>query len=159
MSLNKSNQNLQLSKPRTKADIEACVRMYRDLHDESLIETDFESAYKNLYDAVKLNKFVRIALRDSQLVAWIWADVVKPAYSKEKVFQQLFYCSNETGFASARLVLAMHDALIDEARRLGLKHVISQGSHTDEKFVMARLLEKNGWKRCGYVAIYHLTGN
>ena len=50
----------------------------------------------------------------------------------------------------------LHQELIEEAKRLDIKLVMSTGSHFDEDNTFTKILERYGWERRGYIAIKKL---
>lgn len=151
-----SNGPLEVIKLRSSRDVETCTRMYLDLNDESFVATDYISSYKNLFEWVRGNQFVRMVIRDGRILAWIYARPVQLAHMKEPMFQQIYYCSKQTGVLAVRLLVLLHEELIEEAKRRGITKVASPGSPLDDQNTMARILEKNGWKRRGYLAVLDL---
>ena len=147
-----------VSKIRTKEDIRTCIDMYYEIADLSFVNIDKEFAYANLLTFVKTNRFVRILLDDSgSIIAWIYAQPTQPPHSPEVMLQQMYYASNKEGVVAVRCVKMLHDAMVEEARRLGISLVVSQGSHQDISFVFTRILEKHGWTRMGYAAQLRLA--
>ena len=147
---------IQIIKPRNKDDVRALVEMYYQQNDFTFLPASLEEAYRSLFGAVRANRFVRMALRDSEILGFIYADISKSTHMIEKMYQQLYYTSNQKGLLAARLVVLLHEALIEEAKLKKINLVVSAGSHMDEDCVMARILEKNGWKRKGYLAVYKI---
>jgi len=143
-------------KIRTKEDIHECISMYLSLSDESFLPSDYNSAYKSLFNAVRTKHFVRCIRENNVIVAWIYCEPVQVQHMKEPVFQQIYYCSLSTGRNAVRYVKILHDEMIIEAKKRGLEYCTSTGSHMDPSFVFARILEKNGWQRRGFIAVKHL---
>jgi hypothetical protein len=143
-------------KPRTLEEIHFCVDMYLRLNDESFIPADRQLAYDNLSNLVRRNKFVRMAVKDNQIIGWIYASAGLNLHTKEKILQQSYFCSNQTGIAAARVIKFLHQELIEEAKRLGINLVMSTGSHFDEDNTFTKILERYGWERRGYIAIKKL---
>lgn len=137
-------------------DIRYCVDMYYDLNDHSFLEVSKEQSYKNLLTLCKRNRFVRVLKHNNIIIAWIYADIVVPLYYDKKVYQQLFYASDQTGIKAYKSVVMLHDELIKEAINKEIKVIISQGSHMDEDYTFTKILEKNGWDRRGYIAIKNI---
>ena len=141
-------------KPRSQQDLIACVDLYRALNDESFIPTSRKHGIQAIVMKARAGKFIRIAVDDNdQLVAWILCEEVKHPPFGFKALQQIFFASKEKGFKSARAVKMLHEAMVAEAERLRLPLVMSTGSHFDTDFTFAKLLEKFGWTRAGYLAV------
>jgi hypothetical protein len=143
-------------KPRTLEDIHFCVDMYLKLNDESFIPADKQLAYDNLSNLVRRNKFVRMAVKEDKIIGWIYAIPGLNLHTKEKILQQSYFCSNQTGISAARVIKFLHQELIEEAKRLDIKLVMSTGSHFDEDNTFTKILERYGWERRGYIAIKKL---
>ena len=143
-------------KPRTLDDIHFCVDMYLKLNDETFIPADKQLAYDNLSNLVRRNKFVRMAIKDDKIIGWIYATPGLNLHTKEKILQQSCFCSNQTGISAARVIKFLHQELIEEAKRLDIKLVMSTGSHFDEDNTFTKILERYGWERRGYIAIKKL---
>jgi hypothetical protein len=142
-----------VSKIRTKEDVRTCIDMYYEIADHSFVNIDKEFAYTNLLAFVREKRFVRILLDDSgSIIAWIYAQPTQPPHSPEVMLQQMYYASNKEGVMAVRCIKILHDAMVEEAKRLGISLVVSQGSHQDTSFVFTRILEKHGWSRMGYAA-------
>lgn len=139
-------------------DIIQCVEIYYNLNDHSFIKVSKERATKILLQFCKQNKFVRILLnQNNEIEAWLYADIVQAYHSDERMFQQIYYASNQKGVRAYRNVIDLHNSMIDEARARNIKLLISQGSHMDELNVFSRILEKDGWQRRGHTALKRLA--
>jgi len=147
---------MELIKPRTLEDIHFCVDMYLNLNDETFIPADKQLAYDNLSNLVRRNKFVRMAVKNIQIIGWIYATPGLNLHTKEKILQQSYFCSNQSGISAARVIKVLHEELIEEAKRLDIKLVMSTGSHFDEDNTFTKILERYGWERRGYIAIKKL---
>lgn len=139
-------------KLRTTADIAACVDLYRALSDEAFITSDRNSAIRNLWALVRQRRFVRCIRRNGVIEAWIYADRVHLPHRATPHFQQIYYASSVSGIRAARYVVALHDIAAEYAKAEGYDLITSPGSHMDPDNVFARILEKNGWQRRGYLA-------
>ncbi len=132
--------------------------MYYALNDHSFIKVSKDRSIKFLLQFCKQNKFVRILLNSKdEIEAWIYADIGQPYHCDDKVMQQMYYASNQTGVRAYRNVVDLHNALLEEAKLRNISLVMSQGSHLDEQNVFTRILEKNGWDRRGHIALKRLT--
>jgi hypothetical protein len=130
--------------------------MYYDLNDSDFLKVDFDTCFRRLESKVRGNKYVRVLKRDSEIIAWIYAEKGKSQFEDCLVFQQVFYASNQSGTMAYKCVKLLHEDMIEEAKRQGCKLVQAMGSHMDPDFVYARILEKLGWKRRGFLAIRYL---
>jgi predicted N-acetyltransferase YhbS len=131
--------------------------MYVKLNDEDFIPADKNKAIKSFYDLVKAGAFLRILDdEDGEIVAWILAQKVDHPHINGKILQQVFYASSLKGLRAARAVITLHRALIEEAERLQIRRVITLGSYLDENNTFVKILERDGWKRRHYAAVYDL---
>ena len=136
----------------TLQELEYCVDMYLEQNDNSFMEASRGDACMSLLQAVRRHKFVRV-LRDSgNIVAWIYADNVKLQHQSHFNFQQLYYCSTLSGVRSVRAVADLHEAMFNSMPS-NSKYCVSAGSHMDQANTFARILEKHGWQRRGYLAV------
>lgn len=135
-------------------EIETCVDMYLALNDYSFLPANRELAIKNLSLAVRRNKFVRVLKMNDKIVSWIYADSGTSSHMSTNIIQQFYYCSELKGIAAYKSIKILHEALIDYAEKRGYHLVISPGSHFDEDYTFTRILEKLGWERRGYIAVY-----
>lgn len=147
---------LESVRPRTKEDIQYCVDMYLAQNDETFIEADKDLAYHNLMLLVRRNKFVRMAIKNNEIIGWIYAGVGVNPHIKDQIFQQYYFTSNQSGIMAARVVKFLHEEMVEEAVRLGIKLAMSTGSHLDENNTFTKILERYGWERRGHVAIKKL---
>lgn len=148
---------MRIVKPRSTADIKACIDLYCDLNDPSFLTICKDNCYKHLSQFARQNKFIRLKLdNDDKIIAWIFAAKVQSYHSASPMFQQMYYASSNNGIKAYRDVIDLHEEMIQEAIRLDIPMVISQGSHMDENNTFSRILEKNGWDRRGHTALKHL---
>ena len=122
-------------KPRTLEDIHFCVDMYLKLNDETFIPADKQLAYDNLSNLVRRNKFVRMAIKDDKIIGWIYATPGLNLHTKEKILQQSYFCSNQTGISAARVIKFLHQELIEEAKTKELKGIVWQVLDWNEKAI------------------------
>ena len=107
-------------KPRTLEDIHFCVDMYLKLNDETFIPADKQLAYDNLSNLVRRNKFVRMAVKDNKILGWIYAGIGVNPHIRDKIFQQYYFTSTQSGIMAARIVKFLHEEMIEEAKRLDI---------------------------------------
>lgn len=138
---------------KTKEEVEYCVQMYLALNDPDFIDADFDTSFKTLFQLVRLKKFVRVLKQEEEIIAWIYAEKVKITHMAYPVLQQMYYASNQTGIKAARCVKLIHRELIKHAEEINVNTILSAGSHMDPTFVFAKILEKDGWERRGFLAI------
>lgn len=143
-------------KPRSLADIRECVTLYANLNDYSFLDVSIEKSVQALLQKVRADKFVRMKLFNNEIVSWLYADSVELSHSEDRILQQIYYASKLKGIAAYRSVVELHSLMEDEGRKLGKTLLTSPGSHLDENNTFAKILEKNGWQRRGFLAIKNL---
>jgi hypothetical protein len=148
---------MKVEQIKTLSEVRECIELYYNLGDYNFVNVNKEFWASKLSEAVLKHKFVRVIKQNNKIIAWIWAEKVQLAHSSEPIFQQLYYASNTTGFTSFRCVKLLHESLLDEARRVKVSSALSMGSHEDEDFTFTKMLERLGWERRGYIAIYKLN--
>ncbi len=144
---------IEIVKPRSREDISRCIDMYLSQNDYSFLPADRDVAYRNLDQAVRRNRFVRMYVKDGEILGWIYGLVNTNLHSDERMLQQIYFTSNQSGLSAARIVKVLHEELALEAQRLGINIVVSAGSHLDEDNTFTKLLEKFGWERRGHIAV------
>ena len=144
-------------KIRTIQESNACVELYIKMNDEEFIPANIDKSIKSFSNLVKSGAFLRILDdEDSEIVAWLLAQKVDHPHINGMVLQQYFYASSLKGLKAAKAVIILHRALIEEAKRLQIRYVFSLGSYLDENNTFVKILEKDGWKRRNYAAVYDL---
>lgn len=136
----------------TIQDVEQCVDLYLSLSDDTWMTADRATSIRSLMDKVKRKKFVRVLREDSKIIAWIYADLVKLPHTDYVNFQQIYYASAETGVRAFRCVKLLHEAMTEFGETSEAKYYVSPGSPLDDNNVFAKILEKCGWIRKGYMA-------
>jgi len=141
---------LHLRKPRSKAELEHCIRLYKAVIDESFTPVSLE----RLLLTVPRISVLRIAVDNSgEIVAFIAAQDIQHTHIPSRVLQQQYYFSIYKGFKAVRALQIMHSELVREAEIRGIPIVLAQCSHVDTSFQLSRALELAGWDRCGYLAV------
>lgn len=138
------------------SDLKNCIEIYYSLNDHSYINVDKDESLQNLKQFYYKRDFIRIVKRENKIIAWILAIKNKQLHSKEFHLQQLYYACSEKGFTAYRCVILLHEAMIEEAKRIKVNLLLSQGSHLDENNTFTKILERNGWDRRGHTALYRL---
>jgi hypothetical protein len=135
----------------TTKEIEECVRMYYF----DFLPVDREYNIKKMTHQIRNGHFVRV-WDENGIKGWIHAFKTTLQFNPIPVMQQMYFSSNETGFKLYRILKGLHEALIEEAERQECQYVVSCSSPIDEKMILAKLLEKAGWERRGYMCVYKL---
>jgi len=132
-----------------------CVDMYLSMND--WLEVDRKASIENFLKLRGSSGYFRcIVDGDGSIAAWSCFMPVVPLHARLPQFQQVYYASDKRGLQAARCVRILHRDAAERAISLGLRTIISQGSHMDEGNVFARLLEKDGWERRGHTALLRL---
>lgn len=132
------------------------VDLYHKISDKLFISISKEESIKNFKKLVSYKKFLKCIKKNNVIIAWIYADIMKPLHMSENVFYQFYYASSETGISAYKCVVMLHNEMIKEASKRKIRYSISQGSFMDEHNTFSRILEKNGWDRRGHTAIFEL---
>jgi hypothetical protein len=143
-------------------DIDHMVDLYIGMNDDFLPACSRVSR-NTLHKHWMSRSFIRI-VEDAEgaMLGWIMAATVAPGHCDYKMLQQMYYASNLSGFAAAKCLILAHEALAEEAERLGLPYAMSACSHLDEKQQLCKILKHKGWDTRGYIAIWrtsHFKGN
>jgi hypothetical protein len=132
-------------------DMEKCVDLYLSLNDETFIPSDRKYALTCMKEYLGTGSKLKILEEDGEIVGWLLMKKLKMPQYTEPVLQQIYYASILKGFKSARAIVSLHNEMFPVAKAMGIKRVISTGSHMDEKYVFAKILERAGWDRRGYM--------
>jgi hypothetical protein len=97
-----------------------------------------------------------MAVKDNKILGWIYANIGVNPHIRDKIFQQYYFTSTQSGIMAARIVKFLHEEMIEEAKRLDIHLAMSTGSHLDENNTFTKILERYGWERRGHVAIKKL---
>lgn len=143
---------MYVDKIRSRTEIELCVDLYGSRSEPSFLPLDYNLSKLNLFDKVRRNKFVRVFRVDDEIKAWIYADLVKLPHASEQYFQQFYYGSSLTGSAAYKAVVSLHREMVLFANTTNATWCTSTGSPYDTENTFARILEKQGWTRRGYLA-------
>lgn len=148
-----------VSEIKTMNEIKYCVDMYYAQNDFSFLNVDKQLAIKNLETCVRRKKFVRILYKDNIIVSWIYANQLTSQHMSESILLQNYYCSVLKGTSAVRSLKLLHNEMISYAKENKYQICMSNGSHLDENNTFAKILERLGWIRRGYVAIYKIDSN
>jgi len=133
-------------------ELKVCVELYIRLNDETFIPADKERSETRILEHLKEGAFLRVAVVDNQIRAWLLARKVQHDHTEEAALQQLYYGSDLSGIKAVRAITLLHDEMVQEAINKRIPRVISSGSHMDDSDVFTRVLERHGWLRRGYMA-------
>ncbi len=131
-----------------------CVDMYIDIYENEIIPLDRDKSLLSMRRHVAAGQFFKVIEDNGEVIAWIAGAVLEREFIAEKYMQQIYYCSNQKGMKAYRCVVLLHKALIEESKKLNIRHVLSTGSHADTENVFVKILGKNGWSVRNYLAIW-----
>ena len=134
--------------------LEDCVDMYLALNDENFLPASRDLAIKRLDLLVRRKRYVRVLTNNSTPIAWLYADISDVQHCNKRIIQQNYYASNTSGVLAYKCVKLLHEDLISYAIEKRFQVIISPGSHMDPDNTFARILEKLGWERRHYIALY-----
>ncbi len=133
--------------------------MYLALNDEAFLPADRRKSLHSIERVFKQGQYLKVAKDENNtIVGWLYAAPANLDHSVQKVLQQRYFATNQRGVRAARIVVELHRDLVKHARFLAYDVVTSPGSHLDESNVFARILEREGWKRKGFMAALELKG-
>lgn len=135
-------------------DIKWCAESYCNFVKQktNILSLSVEESILNL----KQQEFISLYKVKNKPVAFISGCVTKQQFSKNKIFNQNFYYTELKGYSAYVAQKVLHQRMIEYASRRHIKTILSAGSYFDERNVFAKMLEKQGWIRHGYLAIYQL---
>lgn len=144
--------------PYTKTDLDRCVEMYCSRTRDAFLPVSCQESFKYL---LKMNRdqesLIRIAESDNKVVGFIVGQRLRLAHMDEDIVQQTYFCSDASKILTVRIVRDLHQDLINFAIKQNVRFVLSQGSPVDTSNVFTRILERDGWKREGYLAHVDVT--
>jgi len=145
---------MRLIKPRNIKDVATCVDIYISRITTDFMEYDRQHAIMQFNQCLNNQHFCRMLVTDEdEIVAWVLGCAGSRLYTPTRFFQLSFLGSKLEGIKAYRAVVILHEALVEEAIKRGFNTVASQCSPYDEKMVLVKILEKNGWERYGHTAI------
>ena len=123
-------------------------------NDTSFIPMDFASSFISFKKGLSHGGYARIIRNNQEIIGWICAQKVKVSYSKYDILNQIMYCCLSDGIEALQALKLSHQGLVDYAEASKIPYVMSASSHFDEDNRLAIILEKLGWQRRGYLAVY-----
>lgn len=140
----------------SEEQLRECAIMYMSQNDMEFFPIDREKCIQSIISHWKEGSFIRVLVDNNALVGFIMATSGTSKHNYGRHLTQEYYCSNQKGYKAAKAVIVAHEALLAYAKTLPFEFVLSSCSHMDPTFVFSRILEKRGWMRRGYMAIYRL---
>jgi hypothetical protein len=140
--------------PKNLKEIRACVMMYTRVA-EDFFKLNIPKAVDALAHRVRTNGFVRLRIKNDEIVGWLSAKPVVLDFSDVKILQQEYFITAPLGYLSYTTTVKLHEAMFEEAVRLEMDEAMSMGnlmSLRGDAVNLARSLEMVGWERRGYVA-------
>ena len=133
-----------------------CVDMYLQMNDESFIPADRKKSLHAMERVHKQMKYLRVAKSEEGIIGWMLAEPAPLDHCSLRIMQQRYFSTNQKGIKAARVVLEMHRDLVNYSKFYKFDMVTSPGSHLDEEYKFARILERDGWSRRGFMAMFDL---
>jgi hypothetical protein len=139
-------------------DIRYCIESYMKDNDETFLPSDFMSGFLALAKANK-TEFVRLIKRKDthENIGWIGASVVKQSHMLKPILTQMYYHSTLKGLGAARCLIFAHTELIKLAEQKKIHYVGTACSHMDDKRVLVKILQLQGWDVRGHVAVWRTS--
>lgn len=147
---------MHLSPPQNEAELLLVADIYLK-YDDGFLPVNREVCYENIINHWRRLGYVRIIHHARRVIGFIMASVVTTKHSKEKMLLQEYFCTDLSGFAAAKAVKLAHRDLVQHAANQRIVTVMSCGSHMDPDHTFTRILEREGWKRKGHVALIQLV--
>ena len=136
----------------TMAETVKCFEKYAERDDWLPVTT--RPAREFARKVLQANVFLQVAVDNGEVVAFLYAEPEEILHMPFPVYKQKYFCSWCPGLKAARAVKELHSALIKFAEARGYALVMSTGSHFDPEYRFTRLLERQGWERRGYLAVW-----
>lgn len=141
-----------IEKPKGIEDLKECIKMYMEYDQQRFFKHDAGKSMINMQKNLTNGSQLRLIRMDGKIIAWILFRPFIQEFSGERVVQQYFYCSNTTKLKSVKCLVALHNEMIEWGRKMGIKTAISMCSHEDTSFQLCRILAREGWSTCGFLA-------
>ena len=142
-----------ITNTRSIRDIEACVDAYISIiKDKDFDKFDREYAIRVLMTYSRSKSLLKIKIENEKVVAFIIAIENRSIHKSGIILQQAYFCTTRSGIKAYRDIVDLHKEMETYAKIRNIRTLISTSSHNDPDFVFSRILEKNGWKRKGYLA-------
>ena len=147
---------ITLHKPASVKDLAACVKMYMSLDEPGFMPTSHEYCLQSICRYWLNGAFIRIAKEDGVMLGWILGISSALEHIPQRIVTQRYYASDCTGIKAFRVLKMLHEELLQYAHKVRAHYCTSSSSHFDEKFAFSKMLEKCGWTRRGYLALYYM---
>lgn len=141
---------------RSSSDIDECVRLYMAHYDCQELPASYTASYSSFMSDWKNRCLIRIVEEDGEIIAWIIASRAKLEHMDKECVLQKYLANKTTGFKAFTVLRLLHNEMLKYANKMNIPYCISSGSHLDDPSIFTRLLEKCGWKRRGYLAIFNM---
>jgi hypothetical protein len=115
----------------------------------NFLPVEYDYVLKRVQHAIRKGAFIRVYKEDNKILGWILATKTGMDFNQKTSLQQQYFCSNETGYKLYKILKLLHEELFIAAKECD--YAISSGSPLDENMIFAKLLEKAGWTRHGYL--------
>ena len=143
-----------LRSPKNLKELEFCINAYLEINDDSFLFVDTKKILRRLELYWKKGYYVKIVEEDSEIIGWMYANIIDIDHIEYPVYQQ-FYCQSiVSGIKAFKVIKLLHEDLIRDAERKGIQLIISNGSQFDSNFTFSKILEKLGWIRRNYINIW-----
>lgn len=148
---------MNIRKPVNREELIRCVEIYSALNDEDFIPSNYKASLSSIIKHWKTGEFIRVIEKGDEIIGFITAEVHVLRHCAHKQLEQTYYVTNQQGFTAARAVILAHQELIKYGEEIGVPIITSHCSHLDETRVLCRILQKNGWKVKGHVAVWRTS--
>ena len=141
----------------TIQQIEQCVNLYGSLEENTykFLPWNYKRFVSTLQEVRSKGNYLKVLQQDGQVLAFLYGILVDHhPHMTERVAQQQYFFTSRKGLGAYRAVKVLHEDFVRWAEGKKCAIVLSTGSHMDEDYTFTKLLERCGWERRGYLAVW-----
>ena len=144
-----------ISPPKSEKEVKRVIDIHAEfVKDDTLFPYNVNTAYLNYLQVRKQDYYKTIKTDDGEIVGGCHAKIHIPDYTNVKLLQVMFYICKLKGIGAFRAATELHRDLIAYAEAKYIPYVLSVSGYFDEDAILAKILEKDGWLRKGYGAVW-----
>lgn len=150
----REEKGIHIRKPRSNEELIAAFEIFKEVSYTGTLPYSFERGLMTFPFIANNGGILRVILKDSVVRGIFLASETPPLFCPVRTLNQQFFQTNLKGTEAVRAIKLTHALLIKEAEARKIQIVISQSSWLDSKFTLVRVLERLGWVREGYMAVW-----